>query len=139
MKKTALLNSSLSAVIAKMGHTDSLVICDAGLPIAVGQQTIDLALTQGIPDFLSTVKAVLSELFVEKIQLADEIKQANPHIEAELLQLIEQTGRAQGNAIAVEYLPHSQFKQNSRQARAVVRTGECSPYANVVLYSGVPF
>lgn len=139
MKKTTLLNASLSEVIAKIGHTDRLVVCDAGLPIAIGQPTVDLALTQGIPDFLSTLKVVLSELFVEKITLASEIKQANPHIEAELLKIIAETSRVQGNVITVEYLPHSEFKQHSRQARAVVRTGECTPYANVVLHSGVPF
>lgn len=139
MKKTALLNAPLSEVIARMGHTDSLVICDAGLPIGFAQQTIDLALTNGIPDFLSTLQAVLSELFIEKVQVAAEIKQFNPQLEHHLLSIIEQVSHQQGKAVSVEYIPHHEFKQNSRQARAVVRTGECSPYANVILYSGVPF
>ncbi|OOF71123.1 D-ribose pyranase [Rodentibacter caecimuris] len=139
MKKTTLLNASLSEVIAKMGHTDALVICDAGLPIALEQHTIDLALTKGIPDFISTLKTILSELFIEKILLAEEIKSFNPQIEVELLKLIEQTALLQGKLISVEYVQHAQFKQECRQAKAVVRTGECSPYANVILYSGVSF
>lgn len=139
MKKTTILNAQLSHTIATMGHTDGLTICDAGLPIPSEQNCIDLALTAGVPDFLSTLKVVLSELFVEKILLAEEIKQHNPQIEQALLQIIEQVAQKQGKPISVDYVPHSEFKYQSNQAKAVVRTGECSPYANVVLYSGVPF
>lgn len=139
MKKTTLLNAQLSHIIATLGHTDGLTICDAGLPILSNQSRIDLALTAGVPDFLSTLKVVLSEMFVEHIVLASEIKQANPNIEQQLLTLIEQTAQLQGKPISVEYVAHSEFKQRSNQAKAVVRTGECSPYANVILYSGVPF
>ncbi|MFK5080371.1 D-ribose pyranase, partial [Glaesserella parasuis] len=70
MKKTTILNAQLSHVIATMGHTDGLTICDSGLPIPTEQHCIDLALTKGIPDFLSVLQAVLSELFIEKIVLA---------------------------------------------------------------------
>lgn len=139
MKKTTLLNAPLSHTIATLGHTDGLTICDAGLPIPSSQARIDLALTAGVPDFLSTLKVVLSEMFVEHIVLANEIKQANPNIEQQLLTIIEQTAQLQGKSISVEYVAHSEFKQRSNQAKAVVRTGECSPYANVILYSGVPF
>ncbi|MDO4698939.1 MAG: D-ribose pyranase [Pasteurellaceae bacterium] len=139
MKKTTILNASLSQLIATMGHTDGLTICDAGLPIPTEQHCVDLALTQGVPDFLSTLKAVVSELFVEKILLASEIKQHNPQIEQHVLALIAELEQSQGKPIAVEYVPHSEFKYQSNQAKGVVRTGECSPYANVILYSGVPF
>lgn len=139
MKKTTLLNAPLSQAIARMGHTDALVIADAGLPIAAEQHSIDLALTQGVPDFLSTLKTVLSELFVEKILLSEEIKSFNPQVEAALLQLIEQTAQSQGNKINVTYVPHELFKHQCHQAKALVRTGECTPYANIILYSGVPF
>lgn len=139
MKKTTILNAELSHTIATLGHTDGLTICDAGLPIPSSQARIDLALTAGVPDFLSTLKVVLSEMFVERIVLAEEIKQKNPIIEEQLLEIIEQTSKSQGNTILVEYISHEHFKQHSNQAKAVVRTGECSPYANVILYSGVPF
>ncbi len=36
MKKGALLNSEISHVVSRLGHTDSLVICDAGLPVPAG-------------------------------------------------------------------------------------------------------
>jgi len=139
MKKTAVLNAQLSGVIASLGHTDGLTICDAGLPIPSEQQCVDLALTKGIPSFLSTLEVVLTELFVERILLAEEIKQANPAIEQQLLEMINNLAQTQGRQIEIEYVVHSEFKQRSNQAKAVVRTGECSPYANVILYSGVPF
>lgn len=139
MKKTTILNAELSYTIATLGHTDGLTVCDAGLPIPQDQTRIDLALTAGVPNFLSTLKVVLSEMFVEHIVLANEIKQANPKIEKALFDLIYETARSQGNQIEVTYVPHETFKQRSNQAKAVVRTGECSPYANVILYSGVPF
>lgn len=90
MKKTTILNAQLSHVIATMGHTDGLTICDAGLPIPTEQHCIDLALTKGIPDFLSVLQAVSSELFIEKIVLAEEIKNINPQIEQQLLMVIQQ-------------------------------------------------
>lgn len=139
MKKTNLLNAELSRLIATMGHTDGLTICDAGLPIGDSQPYIDLALTNGVPNFLTTLEVVLSELFVEKILLAEEIKQHNPQIEQQLIDLIEKTAQSQGKPITVEYVSHEMFKQRNQTAKGVVRTGECSPYANVILYSGVPF
>ncbi|UKH25296.1 D-ribose pyranase [Actinobacillus pleuropneumoniae] len=139
MKKTAVLNAQLSGVIASLGHTDGLTICDAGLPIPSEQQCVDLALTKGVPSFLSTLEVVLTELFVERILLAEEIKQVNPTIEQQLLEMINKLAQTQGRQIEIEYVVHSEFKQRSNQAKAVVRTGECSPYANVILYSGVPF
>ncbi|MGX2950334.1 D-ribose pyranase [Ursidibacter sp. B-7004-1] len=139
MKKTTILNAQLSQVIATMGHTDGLTICDAGLPIPSEQQCVDLALTKGVPDFLSTLEVVLSELFVEKILLAEEIKHHNPQIEQQTLAILEKIEQSQQKKIRVEYVPHSEFKYQSNQAKAVVRTGECSPYANIILYSGVPF
>lgn len=139
MKKTTILNAKLSHTIATLGHTDALTICDAGLPIPERQNRIDLALSPGIPDFLTTLKAVLSELFIERLVLAKEIKTLNPRIAEAALALIAKTEAEQGNRITIEYVAHSDFKALSNQSKAMLRTGECSPYANVILYSGVPF
>lgn len=139
MKKTILLNAPLSHLIATMGHTDSITICDAGLPIPATQKCVDLALTPGVPTFLSTLQAVVSELFVEKVILAEEIKQNNPQLNQSIIVMIEQLRIEQNKEITLEYISHEQFKQRSAQGKGVVRTGEYSPYANVILYSGVPF
>jgi len=131
MKKIGLLNQPLSAVIAGLGHTDTLVIADAGLPIPATTQRIDLALVPGVPTFLETLAAVLGEMQVERAIIAAEMAERNPTIQ-------QQTTALLGN-VAVETVSHEEFKRLTANARAVVRTGECSPYANVILVSGVTF
>ncbi|MDB1145163.1 MAG: D-ribose pyranase [Alcaligenaceae bacterium] len=139
MKKNRLLNAALSQEIALLGHTDSICICDAGLPIPKEQTRIDLALMPNVPTFMDGLKAVMSEMWVEKIVLASEIKAQNPQIHVEILSLIQALSQTQKTHIAIEYCTHTEFKQLSHQSKAIVRTGECSPYANILLYSGVPF
>jgi D-ribose pyranase len=134
MKKTPILNVALSRLIASLGHGDMVVIGDAGLPVPPGVELIDLALTQGIPDFVSTLNVVLSEMQVERHVLAQEILDKQPPALSSLDEL-----NAKGALGQRELLSHDQFKVLSRQARAIVRTGECAPYCNIVLVSGVTF
>ena len=131
MKKTTLLNSNISSVISEMGHTQTLTIGDAGLPIPFGTERIDLAVVKGLPSFLDVLDAVLTELCVERIVLAEEIKTANPEMEAEILKRFP--------GITVDYVPHVEFKEQTEESVAVIRTGEVKPYSNVILVSGVTF
>jgi D-ribose pyranase len=107
------------------------VIADAGLPIPVETRRIDLALTQGVPGAIQTLKVVLEEMKVEKAILAEEVKHRNPTFLAEVQKLLP--------GVPLEFVSHSELKSQTAQARAVVRTGEFSPYANVILVSGVVF
>ncbi len=131
MKKIGILNSEISHLIATLGHTDSIAIADAGLPIPDNVKRIDISLVKGIPSFLETINAVLIEMEVEEFILAEEIKEKNPEIEKEILKIL-------GNK-KMKYLPHEEFKQNLRNCKAVIRTGEASPYANIILKAGVIF
>lgn len=139
MKKGVLLNSEISAVISRLGHTDQITICDAGLPIPAGVQRIDLALTHAIPTFLQVVAGVTQEMQVESAILAEEIVKQNPQLHKELLAQLTTLGQAQGNLINVRYISHDEFKSQTKHSRAVIRSGECSPYANVILCAGVTF
>ncbi|OCH19021.1 MULTISPECIES: D-ribose pyranase [unclassified Aliivibrio] len=139
MKKNTLLNADLSYVIATLGHTDEITICDAGLPIPTPSKRIDLALIQGIPTFIDTVKATLSEMQIEGVVLAEEFKTINPECHSELLALIEKEEALRGKSIAISYISHEAFKVKTHQSKAIVRTGECTPYANVIFQSGVVF
>ena len=49
MQKGGMLNSSIAKVLADLGHTDTIVIGDCGLPVPAGVQKIDLALKPGTP------------------------------------------------------------------------------------------
>ena len=131
MKRTTLLHAELSEVIARLGHGDLLVIGDAGLPIPDGPRRIDLALSANVPRFHEVLAAVLSEMQVERATCAEELAALNPAVAASLSDALR--------GVPLETTPHARFKTQSAQARAIVRTGECSPYANVMLFSGVVF
>lgn len=131
MKKVGTLNQPLASVIASMGHMDSLVIADAGLPIPSQTLRIDLALTAGVPGFIETVRVTLTELEVERAIIAEEMRTTSPQVYTALMDLL--------GDIHLETVAHEKFKDKTSTARAVVRTGEFTPYANVILISGVVF
>jgi D-ribose pyranase len=131
MKKIGILNEMLSSVIASMGHMDTLVVADAGLPIPSETRRIDLALSEGIPSFAETVRIVLSELQIESAVVAEEMLQASPDVYDSLREIL--------GDVAIETVKHTEFKERTHSARAVVRTGEFTPYANVILVAGVVF
>lgn len=139
MKKKVLLNSEISYVISKMGHTNTLTIGDCGLPVPEGVQRIDLAVTKGLPEFMPVLKAVLEELSVEKIILAEEIKDKSPDIFKNIMEIINLTEKEENKKIDVEYVPHEVFKEKTKSSKAVIRTGEYKPFANIILVSGVTF
>lgn len=139
MKKTRLLNAELSQCIASLGHTDSLTICDAGLPIPSSANRIDLALTQGIPSFMETLTTISDELFIEKVVVATEIETKNRDTYQEIKSFIYSLEKKQGNNIDIQFVSHESFKKFTHFSKGIVRTGECRPYANIILYSGVPF
>ena len=133
MKKAGILNSDISRVLTYMGHTDTICIGDCGLPVPDGVERIDLALCFGEPTFLRTLQIVLEDMKVEKIVLAEEIREQNPTVLAEIKKLFE------CQAVEVEFVPHVQFKAQTRDCKAVIRTGETTPYANIILQSGCIF
>lgn len=139
MKKTGLLNPAMSHVIASMGHTDGLVVCDAGLPIPEGPERIDVAVSPGVPSFLQVLEAVGGELQIERAIIAGEFEHGGRGLYPEVMELLRTIGKAQGREIAVERISHEDFKARCASTRAIIRTGECTPYANVILYSGVTF
>lgn len=135
MKRSRLLNSELSYEIAKIGHTAHITLCDAGFPIPNGVKRIDLAVEAGLPSFISVLKPLLSEMQVEEIVLAEEIKEKNPVMLEKILKSFEEVGMNPN----IIWVKHEEFKKITRESEAIVRTGECSPYANVILKSGVVF
>ena len=131
MKKSGVLNHRLSHVIARMGHTQRLVVADAGLPIPPGVERIDLAVTAGLPGMTDVARAIAAELHVEEIVVAAESVERDQSLADELREIFP--------SAAFSTVPHATFKVMSEEAVAVVRTGECVPYSNVILISGVTF
>lgn len=139
MKKTGLLNVAISSAVAQLGHGNSLCISDAGLPVAKGVSMIDLAVSSGVPSFIDVLNATISEMYVERVVIAAELEESQPQIYAKLQDVIRGLEASQNNSIKLETIPHVEFKTKTQDCLAVVRTGECTPFANVILYAGVPF
>ncbi|MCW3819045.1 D-ribose pyranase [Micromonospora sp. DR5-3] len=123
MRFDGLWHPRLLAVLAQAGHGDRIVIADAGLPVPAGVETIDLLWRRGEPPFLAVLRAVLDECVVERATVA-----------------VESDGSWDVlRDIPTDIVPHDELKRLTQHARVVVRTGEATPYANVVLHAGVAF
>jgi len=132
MRKTSTtINPSLSRVISETGHTDLIVVTDAGLPIPPGSERIDLAYRPGAPAFFDVLDTVLAEMVVEGATVSAEVAEASPHVLDALRERLP--------GIEIELVPHVEFKQRTQTARAFVRSGEFTPYANVILHAGVAY
>ncbi|MEU7742867.1 RbsD/FucU domain-containing protein [Nonomuraea sp. NPDC049158] len=123
MRHDGLWHPRLLHILSAVGHTDLIVVADPGLPVPPGVETVDLVWRRGEPAFLPVLEAVLGELVVETAYVAEE----------------SPPGFLDGVLTRTERIPHTHLKQLTGRARAVVRTGEATPYANVVLQAGVPF
>ena len=131
MKKVGILNSDISRIVADMGHMDWLGIGDAGTPVPKETEKIDLAVHAGLPSFIDVLNEVLKELEVQKIYLAEEIKDQNPEQLRKIKEVLPD--------VKIEYIPHSQLKKDLKQSKAFIRAGEETPFSNVILESGVIF
>lgn len=132
MQKVGILNSAIAKVLADLGHTDTIVIGDCGLPVPAGVPKIDLALKLGTPSFMEVVEEVAKYMEIEKVEVAAEIKEKNPAVYSAMQELFT----------AQEWIidkDHEQFKAETKKAKVVIRTGEITPYANVILHSNVIF
>jgi D-ribose pyranase len=131
VKKTGLLNQPLSAMIAGLGHTDTVAVIDAGLSIPPNVQRIDLAVSPGLPGLLDVLRVMLDEMQISGAIVASELAEHSPQFYADLVRLLDD--------ISLTAMPHEAFREQMRSARAAVRTGEFTPYANIILISEVIF
>jgi D-ribose pyranase len=129
MRRTGIIHAELARQLAALRHTDTFVICDAGLPLAPGTPCVDLGYRYGAPSFADVVAAVLPEIVVEHSWISGEMAEANP----------EGLGLLHAHGLVPVPVPHEEFKAGVRDARFAVRTGEATPYANVLCRAGVAF
>jgi D-ribose pyranase len=128
VRRGGIINADLAGSLSELGHTDLVVVCDAGLPIPPGPTIVDLAFRFGVPSFETVLLGLLEELVIEGATAAEEVE---------------------GNARSCEllktrfpdlaFVPHEELKRMVGGAKLVVRTGEATPYSNVILRCGVPF
>ncbi|MBE3590594.1 MAG: D-ribose pyranase [Firmicutes bacterium] len=135
MRRDGLLNAELLHAIAAMGHTDSLVVADAGLPAPPGVRVLDLAVVPGVPSVEAVARAVLRELVVEAAVWAEEAARPESGMDSRFREWLQDLAPH----AETRRVPHEEFKRLAGTARLIVRTGEFTPYANLLLYGGVPF
>lgn len=126
-KRAGILHGDLARAIARLGHGQTLVVADCGLPLPRGVEVVDLALVHGIPAFSDVLGAVLGEMEVEASVAA---------VEARGTEVEEVLAR---HGLASTFVSHAKLKSMLPTAAVVVRTGEATPFANVALRAGVAF
>lgn len=131
MKKNGILNAKLAGLIAGLGHKEWFMVVDCGMPIPVGVEIVDLSLCMGIPSFLDVLENVLKEANVEHFTLAKEIDTKNVQVKEGIFSLL--------SGIEHDFVSHEELKALSVKAKFVIRTGEDTPFANIMLQSGVSF
>ncbi|OAB42388.1 D-ribose pyranase [Paenibacillus glacialis] len=131
MKKHGTLNSHICKILTDLGHTDTIVIADVGLPVPAGVPKIDLALTLGVPSFQDVVDMITEDMVIEKVIVAKELASANVETSQYLNHKFKE--------IPIDDVSHEQFKLLTHNAKVIIRTGEAKPYANCILQAGVYF
>ncbi|WP_394010676.1 D-ribose pyranase [Anaerococcus cruorum] len=126
MKEHGILNSEISKRLSDLGHTDLIAVGDCGLPID-SDKKIDLAIKLGEPKFIDVLEVLLEDFGCEHYILASEIKEKNPDQEAAIKNLLED--------VSSEYISHEDFKKKLDDVKFVIRTGENTPYSNIILRS----
>ncbi|MBK5240633.1 D-ribose pyranase [Clostridium sp.] len=132
MLKGGILNPQMARVFAETGHMETIVVSDAGLPMPMNVERIDLAWKPNEPAYLDVLAEVLVHIVVEKAILADEIKLVSPEIHEQILRMLPKN-------IPIEYVPHIQLKEQTKSARAIIRTGEFTPYPSIILVAGCAY
>ena len=131
MKKRGIINAQLSGLIAGLGHKDTFMIADGGMPIPKGVEIVDLALCGGVPSFGQVMDAVLDETEVEFYTLAEEITEKNPELLAYIKEKLP--------GVESEMISHLELKDRSKNLKFAMGTGEFTPYPNIILRAGVAF
>lgn len=131
MKKHGIINARLAGLIAGLGHKDEFMIADGGMPVPKGVEIVDLALCGGVPTFRQVMDAVLDEAVVEYYTLAEEIVEKNPELLSYMKEKLE--------GIDSQMVSHVELKRMTKDVKFVIRTGEFTPYPNVILCAGVAF
>lgn len=129
MLVTGILNPALASLLARVRHTNSLVIADRGFPLWPGVETVDISLVDNVPTVLQVLAAVRKNFVVGQAHMAQEFLKENPRgTKNAFLRALR------GCEVAFE--PHEQLRQRVPKAIGLIRTGDTIQYANMVLVSG---
>ncbi|HEY9172435.1 MAG TPA: D-ribose pyranase [Verrucomicrobiae bacterium] len=128
MLKSGILNPHVLSLLARVRHTNTLVIADRGFPFWPQLETVDLSLVDDVPTVLDVLKALRPNFIVGKAWMAREFKRENPAAtQAKFAAALDR--------VPLVFEPHVAFKRRVPQAIGLIRTGDTTQYANVILES----
>ncbi|HYP15634.1 MAG TPA: RbsD/FucU family protein [Opitutus sp.] len=123
-----ILNPHVSSLLARIRHTNTLVIADRGFPFWPGLETVDLSLVDGVPTVPQVIEAVLANWKAGRAFMAEEFLSHNtPAVDQRFLAALSGVPRT--------LEPHDQFKLRVPRAIGLIRTGDTVQYANTILES----
>jgi D-ribose pyranase len=129
MLTSGILNPQLLSLLARVRHTNALVIADRGFPFWPQIETVDISLVADVPTVLQVLAAVRSGFHIGQAYMAREFRKANSAaVRASFIKAFA------GAPLAFE--PHVEFKKRVPGAIGLIRTGDSIPYANMILVSG---
>ena len=129
MKEIGITNRQIAKIISEQGHMDLLMVVDAGFPIPKEVECIDISLSENKPMVLEVLAELKKYFSVEKMIMANQTKATSPT-------LFQAISNSFGENMPVETIDHADFKLLSKTVKAVIRTGDFTAYANVMLVSG---
>jgi D-ribose pyranase len=129
MKEVGIVNRELSRVLSEQGHGDLLMVVDAGFAIPKGADVVDISLAENSPMVIDTLQELKKFFSVEKLIFANDTKEVSPTLFKNIKKLF-------GKSVPVEMVTHPEIKEISKRVKAVIRTGDFTAYANVILVSG---
>ncbi|HTY85986.1 MAG TPA: RbsD/FucU family protein [Candidatus Acidoferrum sp.] len=129
MIKTGILNPQILSLLARVRHTNVLVIADRGFPNWPEIETVDLSLVDDVPTVLQVLAAARANHNFTQAYMAREFQKQNaPAVREEFAKGLQ--------GIPTEFEPHVDFKKRVPGAIGLIRTGDTIQYANVILISG---
>lgn len=129
MLNTTILNPHLLSLLARVRHTNAIVIADRGFPFWPMIETVDISLTDGVPTVLQVLGALRPDFKAVQAYMAQEFLGNNT------AEVREQFNRAL-EGIPLIHEAHVEFKKRVPSAVGLIRTGDTVQYANMILVSG---
>jgi D-ribose pyranase len=128
MLQNGILNPHLLDLLARIRHTNTLVIADWAFPFWPQIETVDISLTHGIPTVLDVLDLLTPVFKIGKIWQAEEFVSHNSN------DIVERFATSFGS-IPLTREPHIEFKKRVPLAIGLIRTGDPTPYGNIILES----
>ena len=129
MKEIGIINRGIARVISEQGHQDFLMLCDAGFAIPKDVEVVDVSIRENQPRIIDILNELKKFFSVEKLIIADQTKKNNPGYFKEIISVFNDSPE-------VEIIDHKELKELSKSVKAIIRTGDFTAYANVILVSG---